>query len=142
MALTLMLTSCAYFFYRAYISSPEDAKKYEAIGAVFCGFAALTSYIGLAAFGIPLLYAVHKRVSLRRAVCLVAFAFVLVAPWYLRNIALLGNPFYPFFGVGNYLDQSLLTSTTQHFLGSPAYSRVPCRSVLKWHSVPAPQASA
>jgi len=130
MALTLMLTSCAYFFYRAYISSPEDAKKYEAIGAVFCGFAALTSYIGLAAFGIPLLYAVHKRVSLRRAVCLVAFAFVLVAPWYLRNIALLGNPFYPFFGVGNYLDQSLLTSTTQHFQDHLRIPEYLCRSVL------------
>jgi hypothetical protein len=130
MALTLMLTSCAYFFYRAYISSPEDAPKYEAIGAVFCGFAALTSYIGLAVFGIPLLYAVHRRVSLRRAVCLIALAFVLVAPWYLRNLALLGNPVYPFFGIGNYLDPSLLTSTTQHFQDHLLIPEYLWRSVL------------
>ncbi len=115
MALTLMFTASAYFFYRAYISSPADAQNFEALGAVFCGFAALTSYIGLAAFGIPLIYAVHKKISLRRAGCLIALAFVLVAPWYLRNLTLLGNPVYPFLGFGNYLDQSLLASTTQHF---------------------------
>jgi len=130
MALTLMLTSCAYFFYRAYISSPSDSAKYEALGALFCGFAALTSYIGLAAFGISLLYAVHKRVSLRRACCLIALAFVLVAPWYLRNIVLLGNPVYPFFGVGNYLDPSLVTSTAQHFQDHLLIPEYLWRSVL------------
>ncbi|UCE95893.1 MAG: hypothetical protein JSV51_09390, partial [Candidatus Bathyarchaeota archaeon] len=38
-----------------------------------------------------------------------------VLPWYLRNFLLLGNPVYPFLGVGEYLDPLLLSSTMQHF---------------------------
>ncbi len=115
MALTLMFTACSYFFYKAYVVSAADAKKYEIVGALFCSFAALTSYTGLLAFSIPLLYALHKKVGLKRTAGLVVFSLLLIAPWYLRNLVLLGNPVYPFMGIGKYLDPLLLSSTSQHF---------------------------
>jgi hypothetical protein len=115
MALTLMFTACSYFFYKAYVTSTFCAKKYEIIGALFCSFAALTSYTGLLAFSIPLLYAIHKKIGLKRTAGLVGFSLLLIAPWYLRNLVLLGNPVYPFLGFGKYLDPLLLSSTSQHF---------------------------
>jgi hypothetical protein len=115
MALTLMLTLAAFFFYNAYIANPSDSKKYEVIGTLFCGFAALTSYIGLFSFGILLLYAAIKKSNLKRIIWLFALALVIVMPWYTRNVVLLGNPVYPFFGIGKYLDPLLRSSTAQHF---------------------------
>lgn len=115
MALTLMLTSGAYYFYKAYTSAPAEVKKYEVIGVLFCGFAALTSYIGLFALGIPLIYAVHRKTGWKHAAALVTLGFALVAPWYLRNLFLLGNPVYPFLGFGKYLNPTLLASTSGHF---------------------------
>ncbi|MCW4000206.1 MAG: glycosyltransferase family 39 protein [Candidatus Bathyarchaeota archaeon] len=115
MALTLMMTLCAYFFFRAQTAGPGEAKKYEASGVLFGAFAALTSYIGLAAIGIFLIYALHKKISLKQAAPLAALGLAIIFPWYLRNLLLLGNPLYPFFGIGKYLDPLLLSSTTQHF---------------------------
>jgi hypothetical protein len=116
MCLTLMLTLSAFFFFKAYnLNNPADAKKHEIVGTLFCCFAALTSYIGVFSFGILLLYSINKRLSAKRFTGLAVLALFVALPWYVRNFLLLGNPFYPFFGVGNYLDPVLLNSTTQHF---------------------------
>jgi hypothetical protein len=115
MTLTFMLTTSAFFFYKAYQSNPTDAKKYEVIGVLFCAFASLTSYIGLFSLGIPLLYAVAKKSDIKRIGWLMALALVIVMPWYARNLVLLGNPIYPFLGIGRYLDPLLRSSTVQHF---------------------------
>ncbi|MGD6806293.1 MAG: ArnT family glycosyltransferase [Candidatus Bathyarchaeia archaeon] len=122
MALTFMLTCSAFYFYKAYSSNAVGATKYEVLGVLFCGFAALTSYMGLFALGIILLYALHRKLSLRRLGGLTALAAFIILPWYFRNLILLGNPLYPFFGVGKYLDPLLLSSTTQHF---QHYSLIP-----------------
>jgi hypothetical protein len=115
MALTFMLTMSTYFFFKAYESNSAEAKKYEVIGVLFCGFASLTSYIGLFAFGILLLYAVQKKLTIKHITWLIALGLVIVSTWYLRNLVLLGNPVYPFLGIGKYLDPLLRSSTTQHF---------------------------
>jgi len=115
MCLTLMLMLSTYFFFKAYNSNDSDAKKYEIIGTLFCGFSALTSYIGVFSFGLLLLYAMNRRLHVKRSVWLGILAFVVILPWYVRNLLLLGNPVYPFFGFGNYLDVLLRNSTTQHF---------------------------
>jgi len=115
MCLTLMLTLSAFYFFKAYYSSDSDAGRYEFVGTLFCCFSALTSYIGLSSFGILLLYAVSKRVSVERFARLFILASFIVLPWYMRNFILLGNPVYPFFGIGKYLDPLLLNSTLQHF---------------------------
>lgn len=115
MCLTFMLTMAAFFFFKAYNAEAAEAGKYEAAGTVFCCFAALTSYIGLVAFGLLLLYAVNKRLSAKRFGWLVALAALLVLPWYMRNFLLLGNPVFPFLSIGNHLDPLLLSSTMQHF---------------------------
>jgi hypothetical protein len=115
MCLTLMVTLSAFFFFKAYNSGVLDAKKYEIVGTLFCCFAALTSYIGLFSFGLLLLYSINKGLSVKRFSMLTVLGLFVSMPWYLRNVLLLGNPVYPFFGVGNYLDPVLMTSTLQHF---------------------------
>jgi hypothetical protein len=115
MCLTLMLTLSAFFFFKAYNSNDIDAKKYEIVGTLFCCFSALTSYIGMFSFGLLLLYAINRRISAKRFTWLAILALFTILPWYMRNFLLLGNPVYPFFGIGNYLDPLLLNSTTQHF---------------------------
>jgi hypothetical protein len=115
MCLTLMLTLAALFFFKAYNSSDADSKKYEVVGTLFCGFSALTSYIGLFSLGLLLLYSINRKVSAKRFGWLAIFASGIILPWYIRNVILLGNPLYPFFGIGNYLDPLLLNSLLQHF---------------------------
>lgn len=115
MCLTMMVAISAYFFFKASNSNDSDAKKYEIIGTLFCGFSALTSYIGILSFGILLLYAVNRRLQAKRLIHLIVLASIIILPWYMRNFLLLGNPIYPFLGVGNYLDPLLESSTTQHF---------------------------
>ena len=126
MCLTLMLTLSAFFFFKAYNLNDADAKKYEIVGTMFCCFAALTSYIGLSSFGLLLLYSINRRLSAKRFIWLAILASFIVLPWYMRNFLLLGNPFFPFFGIGNYLDPLLLKSSTQHFQN---WSNVPFNNV-------------
>jgi hypothetical protein len=115
MALTFMITTATFFFFKAHHANPSDAKKYEFIGTLFCGFVALTSYIGLFSFGILILYAIHKKLAPDRLMGLIGLGLVVVLPWYTRNFMLLGNPLYPFFGIGKYLDPLLRSSTMSHF---------------------------
>ncbi len=122
MCLTLMLTLAAFFFFKAYNSSNANAKKYEVAGTLFCCFSALTSYIGIFSFGMLLLYSVNRKLSAKRFTELTIVGPVIFLPWYIRNFLLLGNPIYPFFGIGNYLDPVLLNSSAQHFQN---WSQVP-----------------
>jgi len=115
MNLTLMLTLSAYFFLKAYNTSDHNKEKYEIIGTLLCGFSALTSYIGLFSLGILMLYAIHKKLRLKRLISLTILASLIILPWYLRNLLLLGNPVYPLFGIGARLDPLLESSTVQHF---------------------------
>jgi hypothetical protein len=114
MSLTFMLSMSGYLFYKAYNAKTGESLNFEILGILFCGFAALTSYIGLLAFGVPIIYAVHKRVGLKKIVGLFGLGALVVLPWYLRNLVMLGNPFYPFLG-GKYLDPLLHSSTSQSF---------------------------
>jgi hypothetical protein len=115
MCLTLMLTLAAFFFFKAYNSNNADARKFEIAGTLFCGFSALTSYIGLFSLGLLSLYSINRKISAKRFTWLVILGFAIVLPWYMRNFILLGNPLYPFFGIGNYLDPLLLSSVMGHF---------------------------
>ena len=129
MSLTYMLTLAAFFFFKAYDSKGDDGKKYEIAGTLFCGFAALTSYIGLFSFGLLVLYAINAKSSLKRFASLISLALLVTVPWYARNIVMLGNPIYPFFGIGKYLDPFLRNSTVLHFQG---YSTV---GIFFWLSI-------
>ncbi len=115
MGLGLMLTLAALFFYKAYHLDPARSRNYEIIGSLFCCFSALVSYIGVFSFGLLLLYAINAKISLKRFATLIGFALIVTMPWYGRNLVLLGNPLYPFFDIGKYLDPLLRNSTVQHF---------------------------
>ncbi len=115
MGLTYMLTLSALFFFKAYDSKSGEAQKYELLGTLLCCFSALTSYIGLFSFGLLLLYALNAKINLKRFTHLTALALLVTVPWYARNLILLGNPIYPFFGIGKYLEPLLRNSTVQHF---------------------------
>jgi hypothetical protein len=115
LGLTLMLILSAFLLFKAYNSDPAEGSKFEILGTLFCGFSALTSYIGLAAFGLLLFYGINKRFSLKRFARLNGLFLAIMLPWYSRNFLLLGNPIYPFLSVGEYLDPLLRSSTIQHF---------------------------
>ena len=115
MCLTLMLTLSVFFFFKAYRSNDVEAKKLELVGTLFCCFSALTSFIGVFSFGLLFLYSLKRQIPAKRFIWLAILAIVIVFPWFMRNLVLLGNPLYPFFGIGKYLDSMLLTSTMQHF---------------------------
>ncbi|MEM2144832.1 MAG: hypothetical protein QW279_05695, partial [Candidatus Jordarchaeaceae archaeon] len=115
MCLTFMWALSTYFFFKAYSLDGLEAKKCEAIGTLFCGFSSLTSYIGLLSLGTLALYAIYRKISLKRLIGLATLALFVLFPWYLRNLLLLGNPLFPFFGFGINLDPLLMTSTLQHF---------------------------
>lgn len=115
MNLTLMLMLSTYFFLKAYNSFDSKKEKYEIVGTMFCAFSALTSYIGLFSLGILLLYAIYKKLRLKRLIWLMILASLILLPWYVRNFLLLGNPVYPIFGIGARLDPLLETSAVQHF---------------------------
>ena len=115
LGLILMMNLSAFFLFKAYNSNYAEGRKFEIIGTLLCGFSALTSYIGLASFGLLFFYGVNRRVSLKRFAWLTILFLAVVLPWYARNFLLLGNPIYPFLGIGEHLDPFLLSSTMQHF---------------------------
>ena len=129
MCLTFMATLSTFFFFKAHNSNDNDRKKYEIVATLFCCFAALISYTGIFCFGLLLLYSIKRRVPAKRFTWLAILASLITLPWYIRNLLLLGNPIYPFLGIGNYLDPMLLNSTMQHF---QTWSQVP---FLDWISV-------
>lgn len=116
MFLTLMLTLSVYFFYKAHDSAnSNNVTNYEIIGTLFCGFSALTNYMGLAALGIMVLYMLNRSIRVKHFIKLLALASFIILPWYTRNLILLRNPVYPLFSFGNYLDPILESSKMQHF---------------------------
>ena len=115
LGLILMMNLSAFFLFKAYNSNYAEGRKFEIIGTLLCGFSALTSYIGLASFGLLFFYGVNRRISLKRFAWLTILFLAVVLPWYARNFLLLGNPIYPFLGIGEHLDPFLLSSTMQHF---------------------------
>ena len=95
MALAFMMTLSAFFFYKAYASGQSDARKYEVIAVLFCGFASLVSYIGLFSFGFLLLYVIHKRLGAKNILALMGLGVAIAAPWYLRNLVFARKPNLP-----------------------------------------------
>lgn len=131
LGLTLLLTLSAFILFKAYNSDFAGSTKFEVLGTTLCGFAALTSYIGLVSFGLLLFYAINRRLRVKRFAWLTLLFAVIVLPWYTRNLLLLGNPVYPFLGIGKFLDPLLRSSTAQHFqnytmLPLYAWSRAIC----------------
>jgi hypothetical protein len=93
--------SLACFFLYRFLLQKNRSDLYAS--AIFAGFAALTSYIGLLFIFLLLLsLQLGKRFYKPMLISLLLF-FLIISPWYLRNIIILGNPIWPF-GGGRYID--------------------------------------
>lgn len=97
-------------------------------GIVTAG-AITTSYLGLTTVLIILVYfALRPKKSRIAMVLLVATA--LSATWYIRNLIVTGNPFYPMLGFGGHLVHNLYQSTQLHF---ESYKKLYLRYLLSPH---------
>jgi hypothetical protein len=114
---TLFVTLSLIYILKALRLNPEDRNinYFEIAATLFSGFAGLTSYIGMSALGVIIIYSIFKKRLIKRVVFLILVFFLITSPWYLRNLFLLGNPIYPIFSIGRYLDPVLHASTSQHF---------------------------
>jgi 4-amino-4-deoxy-L-arabinose transferase-like glycosyltransferase len=80
------------------------------LAGLMLGFAAASKYTGLQALlvtcvvlGLALLFSRRSvRDALGAPAALAAIALVVACPWYVRNLAVTGNPVYPFFFGGKY----------------------------------------
>jgi len=93
--------SMACYFLQKFLS--ENDKRYLYAGSIFGGFAALTTYLGVL-FAPLLLLAIQtsKKFYSEIIISFILFSLV-ISPWYLRNLIVLGNPFWPT-GGGKYID--------------------------------------
>ncbi|RLF13482.1 MAG: hypothetical protein DRJ97_07970, partial [Thermoprotei archaeon] len=117
MYLAFITTSSLYFLLKSYEAgkSTELTEIYETLSSIFAGFASLISYLGLSCICLLLIYSLHVRLRPSRAIKLTLLAALIASPWYIRNLVLLGNPVYPFLGVGIRINSLLWRSSTLHF---------------------------
>jgi len=100
-----------YFLYRFYVSGK---KPYLFLASILGGFAALTSYLGLLFFPFLIFIIAGKKIGYNQFFLSIILFLITCSPWYFRNLILLGNPFWPFFG-GKYIDPIIQSNTMSHF---------------------------
>ncbi len=79
----------------------NDSRRWLAASGILVGFAADTKYLGLvwlAMLGALTLWSAPRGRRLARAALFTALALAAMAPWYIRNAVVTGNPVFPFFG--------------------------------------------
>ncbi|MEM2379360.1 MAG: hypothetical protein QXJ66_06240 [Candidatus Methanomethylicia archaeon] len=117
--ITFFSTSSMLFIIKALSLEFEDEKmkNFNIIITLFCSFAGLISYIGVPLIGMMIIMhlIIFRRISFKRLIYHLLLSLIIMSPFYMRNLLLLGNPFYPMLGIGKYLDQTLYKSAIQHF---------------------------
>lgn len=89
-------------FYAAVEAKDRGDWRWFALAGVFAGLAMGVKYTAVI---VPLaLVLVLLRSRVRLLLCAAAAAALVAAPWYLRNLAFTGNPFYPFLFGGPFWD--------------------------------------
>jgi hypothetical protein len=105
--LTFQFSLACFFLYR-FLLQKNRSDLYAS--AIFAGFAALTSYLGLLfIFFLLLTFQLGKKFYKSILISLFLF-FSVISPWYLRNFVILGNPVWPF-GGGKYIDPLIQASS-------------------------------
>ena len=104
---TLQASLSFYFLYRFFA---RGSKNDIYISSIFAGFSFLSSYLGIIpAFAIFLTTLFFKR-DLESTI-LTSLLFILISsPWLFRNLFLLNNPLWPFFG-GKFIDEKIWNNT-------------------------------
>ena len=101
-------------FYLSFLYVKENKTGVLVLDALCASFAGLTSYIGLFAVLFVMITIFLKSKSSKTFFKSLSLTLVLLIPEYIfliRNFILLGNPLYPFFGIGKGLQSIIYQST-------------------------------
>ncbi|MBU7047356.1 MAG: glycosyltransferase family 39 protein, partial [Theionarchaea archaeon] len=120
MTLLILFNSLFLYYLTKYVL--EDHKPSLYLGAVFLGFACLTSYLALASFLFLIIAFIKKRYSIKTFFMTFFIPGILAFPPFLRNFYFTGNPLFPLFGIGYQLNNQLWVSNTIHFKTQTIYA--------------------
>jgi hypothetical protein len=98
--LTFQFSLACYFLWKFLL---EKERKSLYVSSIFAGFSALTSYLGLLFLFLWFLSFQLNKKFYKSIILSFFLFFVIISPWYLRNLIILGNPIWPF-GGGKYID--------------------------------------
>jgi len=102
--LAFQFSLACYFLHRFLIQNEKQSLFFSAI---FAGFASLTSYLGLIFLPILFLSVFPNKKNYKQLIFTLIIFSIVIAPWYLRNLVLLGNPIWPFAG-GWHIDEVIV----------------------------------
>lgn len=104
MLLTFYLSLSCYFLFKF---SMDRRKKFLYLSSLFGSLAALVSFLGL--IYLPLLFLLSKpnKKYFKSIIISSLFFFLLISPWYMRNLIFLGNPLWPNGSIGKYIDSDI-----------------------------------
>lgn len=105
--LILQFSLACYFLQRFFL---KKNKKYLYLSSTFGGFSALTSYLGLLYLPLFSLSLLVGKNNYKRIMLSFILFLLIISPWYLRNLIVLGNPVWPF-GGGKYIDPFIQANT-------------------------------
>jgi len=111
--LTLQFSLAGYFLYEFIEHGRRNDMMFS---AVFGGFAAATSYLGLffiPVFALALLKGKITRSAIKDLVLALLLLVAIASPWYVRNAVVLGNPLWPIGGVGAYIDSNVYANSLE-----------------------------
>ncbi len=97
--LTFQFSLACYFLHK-FLLGKNTKNLY--LSSIFAGFAGLTSYLGLLFIFILFLCFLFKK-KYKEVIKSIFLFFLIISPWYLRNLIILGNPIWPFLG-GKYIN--------------------------------------
>jgi hypothetical protein len=109
-------------------------REWGLLAGITTGFALDTKYLALIPFVLVPLLLLYRRVPLRHVLTVVWVAALIGCPWYLKNVALMHNPVYPFlfklFSASTYwsADRAAPYQAEQGSFGYPHALSIPGRS--------------
>lgn len=103
----------AYYLYRHSNSKREKDGNYLVLAAAMGAIGAHASFLGLLFVPFMVLFLVAKSVDFKMILLAVIVFSVVGSPWYIRNLFVFGNPFWPF-GGGKFIDPAIQANTMSH----------------------------
>jgi uncharacterized membrane protein len=103
----------AYYLYKSSESKKDKGSNYLILAATMGAIGAHASFLGLLFVPFMVLFLVAKSVNFKTILIAVVVFSVVGSPWYIRNLFVFGNPFWPF-GGGKFIDPAIQANTMSH----------------------------